>query len=186
MAYQRPFEGALNKAIPDAHRKVDEPTNTGKDQKAENTGIRVERYTITPGYFGLYAHASISPVLPPRSTMFEWHKERRRVPATVDKVLIEEFQKMHKNHSNPDGLAAVELPMRRIRKEEEAIRDGMAGWEFQAPSFANLELRPKKHEMGDKQFSEDLPSTYSESSVEHEDGYSSSESASSEEDASGC
>ncbi|TGO20334.1 hypothetical protein BPAE_0309g00110 [Botrytis paeoniae] len=71
MAYQRPLEGALDKAIPDTYRKVDEPTNTGKGQKAKNTGIRVGKYTITPRYFGPYAHASIFPVLPPRSTIFE-------------------------------------------------------------------------------------------------------------------
>ncbi|KAF5877916.1 uncharacterized protein Bfra_000080 [Botrytis fragariae] len=91
MAYQRPLEGALDKAISDTHRKVDEPTDTGKDQKAKNTGFRVEKYTITPDYFGPYANAPISPVLPPRSTMFEWHKSHRRVPATVDKVLIKEL-----------------------------------------------------------------------------------------------
>ncbi|THV49255.1 hypothetical protein BGAL_0204g00090 [Botrytis galanthina] len=112
MAYQRPFNGAVDKAIPDAHRKVDEATNTGKDQETENTGIRVENYTVTPGYFentgirvenytvtpgyfGPYASASISPVLSPQSIMFEWHKERRRVPATVDKVLIKELQVMY-------------------------------------------------------------------------------------------
>ncbi|TGO15943.1 hypothetical protein BTUL_0034g00670 [Botrytis tulipae] len=94
MAYQKPFKGTVDKAIPDAHRKADEPTNTGKDEKAENTGIRLENYTVTPGYFGPYASASISPVLP-RSTMFAWHKERQRVPTAVDKVLIEEYQKMH-------------------------------------------------------------------------------------------
>ncbi|KAF7894657.1 uncharacterized protein EAF01_010107 [Botrytis porri] len=95
MAYQKSFEGALDKAISNPQLKMDEPTYTGKCQKAENTGTRVGNYIITPGYFGPYAHASISPVLPPRSTMFEWHKSRRRVPATVDKVLIEELQKMH-------------------------------------------------------------------------------------------
>ncbi|TGO49416.1 hypothetical protein BOTNAR_0432g00070 [Botryotinia narcissicola] len=94
MAYQKPFKGAVDKAIPEAHRNIDEPTNTGKVEKAENTGIRVEIYTITPGYFSPHASASISPALPPRSTMFERHKERRRVPTAVDKVLIEEYQKM--------------------------------------------------------------------------------------------
>ncbi|KAF7920239.1 uncharacterized protein EAE97_011580 [Botrytis byssoidea] len=95
MAYQKPFKGAVDKAIPDEQRKVDEPTNTVKVEKAKNTGIRAEIYTITPGYFSPHASASIFPVLSPRSTMFEWHKECRRVPTAVDKVLIEEYQKMH-------------------------------------------------------------------------------------------
>ncbi|TGO32430.1 hypothetical protein BHYA_0318g00050 [Botrytis hyacinthi] len=38
----QPFKGAVDKAILNAHRKVDEPTKIGQDQKAKNTGIRVE------------------------------------------------------------------------------------------------------------------------------------------------
>ncbi|KAF7893360.1 uncharacterized protein EAF02_000898 [Botrytis sinoallii] len=136
MAYQRPFEGA-DKAIPDAYRKVDEPTNTRKDQKAENTGIRVEKFTIIPGHFGAYVHAPISPVLPPRSTMFEWHKERRRTPATIEKVLIEELQKMR--------IAKVlEAPKRSAFNSQPSILNGRLQQKFPAQKLHAISEMDRK------------------------------------------
>ncbi|TEY32856.1 hypothetical protein BOTCAL_0711g00050 [Botryotinia calthae] len=95
MSYKRLSGGAFGKAIPDMHQKVEtEPANTRKRQETDNTGITVENHTITPGYFGPYANASISPKISPGSNTFEWHKSRRRVLTAVDKVLIEDLQKM--------------------------------------------------------------------------------------------